>query len=516
MITRPKPFLLVVLDGWGYREKNHSNAILNAKTPYWDELWQKYPHTLISASGPDVGLPPGQMGNSEVGHLHMGAGRLVPQDLYRINLAIESKEFFQNPILNEALDRAIKVKSNLHILGLMSPGGVHSHENHILAFAEMAAQKKVNFYIHGILDGRDTPPKSALTSLKKTADKLHELNGGKIISLIGRFFAMDRDLRWNRTEKAYELLTQGKAQFHATTAELGLEAAYKRGETDEFVEPISIHEQGESPITIKDNDVVIFMNFRADRARQLTRAFVDKEFTSFPRHVYPNLNEFVTLTEYADNLGVKIAFPPIVLTNVLGAFLADQNFKQLRIAETEKYAHVTYFINGGREEPFVNEDRVLIPSPKVATYDLQPEMSANAVTDKLVEAIISQKYDLIICNYANPDMVGHTGNLPATIIAIETIDHCLQRVITALKSVNGEALITSDHGNAELMYDPATGQPHTAHTTLPVPLIYVGKQTNKLEPDGKLYNIAPTILTLMHLPIPKEMDAKSLVILPAS
>jgi 2,3-bisphosphoglycerate-independent phosphoglycerate mutase len=506
-----KPIVLIVLDGWGYRENPQANAILDAKIPFWDKLWRECPHTLLSASGIDVGLPPGQMGNSEVGHLHMGAGRLVPQDLHRIDIAIENREFFQNPILIQAVDEAKQNHHSVHILCLLSPGGVHSHENHILAMAELTASRGIDFYIHAILDGRDTPPKSAMSSLKKLENKLQDLKSGKIASIIGRYYAMDRDQRWDRTQKAYDMLTLGKANFHAASAVEGLQLAYDRNETDEFVNATCIHAANENAITIRDGDAVIFMNFRADRARQLTRAFTEKNFSGFKRTRVPLLADFVTLTEYAADINTAVAFPPLVLKNVFGEYIANLHLHQLRIAETEKYAHVTYFFNGGRETHFANEDRILVPSPKIATYDLQPEMSANEVTDRLIEAIRSKKYDAIICNYANSDMVGHTGNLKATIAAVETIDHCLKRVITALREAGGEALITADHGNAEMMFDPATDQPHTAHTTSPVPLIYVGRKAQITSKEGKLYDIAPTLLTLMGLEIPNEMSGKSLL-----
>lgn len=512
MKTRPKPILLIILDGWGYREDGQYNAIHSAKTPFWNQLWRNYPHTLLSAAGMDVGLPPGQMGNSEVGHLHMGAGRLVPQDLRRVDIAIENKQFFNNPILTSTVDEAIQNNRAVHILGLLSKGGVHSHENHILAMTELAAQRGAKkLYVHAILDGRDTPPKSALPSLQILQNKLQTLHDGQIVSLIGRYFAMDRDKRWDRTEKAYDLLTLGKAEYHAATAVEGLQLAYARNETDEFIKPTSIHVPHQSAITVKEGDVVIFMNFRADRARQLTRAFTEKDFTGFSRKVHPSLAGFVTLTEYAADIAAKVAFPPIILNNVFGEYIANLHYRQLRIAETEKYAHVTYFFNGGKESQFSNEDRILIPSPKVATYDLQPEMSATQVTARLVDAIRSNKYDVIICNYANPDMIGHTGDFNATVKAVEVIDHCLEQVISALREVGGEAIITADHGNAEIMFDDHTQQAHTAHTTLPVPFVYVGRPAQITTQQSVLYDIAPTLLTLMGIKIPQEMTGKSLI-----
>lgn len=513
MSTAPKPLVLIVLDGWGYRTDTEDNAILTAKTPFWNQLWQKCPHTLLSASGVDVGLPPGQMGNSEVGHLHMGAGRLAPQDLRRIDIAIENKEFFHNPVLTAAVDHAVASGHAVHILGLLSPGGVHSHEKHMQAMVELAAQRgATQVYIHAILDGRDTPPKSALAAIQALEAELQALHCGRIVSIIGRYYAMDRDKRWERTEQAYDLLTEGKADYQAPSAQEGLQAAYARKETDEFVKATSIHPLNQKPIVIKDGDSVIFMNFRADRARQLTRALIDTDFNEFVRHTQPKIARFVTLTEYASDIKTDVAYPPMVLNNVFGEYIAKLGYHQLRLAETEKYAHVTYFFNGGREQQFNNEDRVLVPSPKVATYDLQPEMSAKEVTEKLIAAIKSQKYDFIICNYANPDMIGHTGDFPATVSAVETIDHCLERVVTALREVHGEAVITADHGNAEMMFDPKTGQPHTAHTTLPVPFIYVGSRPAVITTEeGKLYDIAPTLLKLMGLDIPKEMTGKSLL-----
>jgi 2,3-bisphosphoglycerate-independent phosphoglycerate mutase len=507
----PKPIALIVLDGWGYRDDGDDNAISSAKTPFWDQIWKTCPHTLLSASGIDVGLPKGQMGNSEVGHLHMGAGRLVPQDLRRIDVAIENKEFFQNPVLNAALKKTQTTKGAVHILGLLSSGGVHSHENHIFAMAELTASHNLPFYIHAILDGRDTPPKSALASINALENKLQELQHSEIASIVGRYFAMDRDRRWERTHKAYDLLTQGTANYSATSAHQAVLEAYQRGETDEFIQPTTIHAENRPPITIRDNDSVVFMNFRADRARQLTRAFVQENFIEFPRQIHPHLAAFVTLTEYAGDISAQVAYPPLVLKNVFGEYIANLDYHQLRIAETEKYAHVTYFFNGGREETFTNEERILVPSPKVATYDLQPEMSAVELTDRLVDAIYSNKYDVIICNYANPDMLGHTGNFSATEKAIEVIDNCLQRVITALKNVGGEAIVTADHGNAEIMHDSKTGQPHTAHTTLPVPFVYVGRPAKITTEMGVLYDIAPTLLELMGLTKPAVMTGKSLL-----
>lgn len=513
MTHRPRPLTLIILDGWGYREEQSSNAIAAAHKPNWNHLWADYPHTFISCSGDDVGLPAGQMGNSEVGHLSMGAGRVVYQDLTRINLAIENKEFFANPTLIKAIQHAVKNNKAVHILGLVSPGGVHSHENQIHALLELAAKEHAkDVYIHAFLDGRDTPPRSAKSSLAALINHCMKLNCGKIASIIGRYYAMDRDQRWDRVQKAYELITEGKADYQAPDAITALELAYNREENDEFVKATRINNASQSPIQVNDGDVVIFMNFRADRARELTRAFVDPHFTGFVRHEWPNLADFVTLTEYDATLNTSIAFAPERLDNILGAYLSQLGLQQLRIAETEKYAHVTFFFNGGVEDPFPGEDRALIPSPKVATYDLKPEMSAFELTERLVKEIKSNHYDVIICNFANPDMIGHTGNLPATIQAIETIDLCLGKILPALTEVGGEALITADHGNAEMMFDEETGQAHTAHTRELVPFIYFGQRAPTIQKqDGKLSDIAPTMLYLIGLSKPKEMTGHSLL-----
>jgi 2,3-bisphosphoglycerate-independent phosphoglycerate mutase len=505
-----KPFLLMILDGWGYSEESEGNAILAAKTPHWNKLWQHYPHTLISGSGLDVGLPVGQMGNSEVGHLNMGAGRLVPQELVRINMAIADGSFAHNTVLDHAVDQLTGTEHALHILGLVSPGGVHSHEEHIFAMVKLAVARGVKVvYIHAFLDGRDTPPKSAAESLSKLQNLCTQLGNAHIATLCGRYYAMDRDNRWERIQVVYDMLTQGKTDYQAVDALAGLEAAYQRGETDEFVQPTRL--LNAEHVSVHSGDSIVFMNFRADRARQLTRAFVDPHFAGFTRTVQPALSNFVTLTEYAADLNVSVAYPPQELNNVLGAYMADLGLHQLRIAETEKYAHVTFFFNGGREQPFPNEDRILVPSPKVATYDLQPEMSAMTLTDKLVAAITSAKYDAIICNYANADMVGHTGIMPAAIKAVEVLDECLGRVVAALLAVGGEALITADHGNIEKMLDHSTGQVHTAHTTNLVPLVYVGRAATFTQEHGTLTDIAPTLLSMMGLPIPKEMTGRVLM-----
>lgn len=507
-----KPICLIILDGWGEREEATHNPIKNVATPTMDALLRDYPHMSLEASGPAVGLPEGQMGNSEVGHLHIGAGRKVPQDLTRIDNAIHDHSFFKNEILLNALETAQKNNSAVHVLGLVSNGGVHSRDNQIAAMIKMISDFGIKKnYLHAFLDGRDTPPQSALNSLKQIDALYNELAGGKIASLIGRYYAMDRDKRWERTKIAYDLLTEGKYIYHATSAEAGLMNSYEHGDYDEFVKPTSIFYENEKPIVIENNDVIIFMNFRADRARQLSFALTDENFTGFIREKFPRIADFVTLTEYADNLAAHIAFGPLNLTNTLGEFLATHNLTQLRIAETEKYAHVTYFMDGGNDMMFDGEERILIPSPKVATYDLAPEMSAYELTNKLVAAINSQKFDVIICNYANPDMVGHTGVEDAANRAVTVIDDCLARVIHALQNLGGEALITADHGNIECMYDEAHQQPHTAHTQNLVPLIYVGRKLHFTQKIGCLDDIAPTLISLLGLKPPAEMTGTNLL-----
>lgn len=510
--SRPKPLALIILDGWGYREETQDNAIAAAIKPTWDTLWRTYPHSLVSGCGRCVGLPEGQMGNSEVGHLNMGAGRIIHQDLTRIDLAISNGEFFTNPVLNQIILDTKQNKKALHVFALISPGGVHSHENHIHALLELSAKLDMpNIYIHAFLDGRDTPPLSALPSLTALTQKTEQLRCGKIVSLIGRYFAMDRDHRWERVQKAYDLMTEAKAEFHAENAMSGLELAYQRAETDEFVQATSIHPSNEQPITINDGDSILFMNFRADRAREITQAFIEPHFQGFARNKVPALTTFATLTEYDKRLPVPVAFPPQSLSMILGEYLSQLGLHQLRIAETEKYAHVTFFFNGGVEKPYPGEDRILIPSPRVSTYDMKPEMSARELTARLVQEIKSNYYDVIICNFANPDMVGHTGNFAAAVQAIETIDECLGKILAALKEVDGEMIITADHGNAELMFDHTVNQPHTAHTHELVPFVYVGREAIIEKPDGKLCDIAPTMLYLMGLPIPNQMTGEPLV-----
>ena len=512
MSLNVRPLVLVVLDGWGYSEDPHCNAILNARKPVWDELWQRYPHTLIQGSGTEVGLPAEQMGNSEVGHLNLGAGRVVYQEYTRIARAIADRSFFNNRTLTDAVDLACHTGKAVHLIGLLSPGGVHSHEAHIQALVELAvSQGAPQVYVHAFLDGRDTAPKSAYQSIAAMEETFQRVGGGQIASMVGRYYAMDRDHRWPRVQAAYELITEGRAAFQAPSATAGLEAAYGRGETDEFVLATAIVPPGsDAPVSIDDGDVVIFANYRSDRARQITRAFIDEPFEGFPRRRTPQLGRFVSLTEYSKDFAIPVAYPAERLKNVFGAYIAQRGLRQLRIAETEKYAHVTFFFNGGDETTFPGEDRILVPSPNVATYDLQPRMSAAEVTEKLVAAIGSRKYDVVICNFANPDMVGHTGSYEATVQAIEALDTCLGQVRDAVLAAHGEMLITADHGNAEQMCDASTGQPHTAHTSNPVPLIYVGRAA-RLAARGALCDIAPTMLYLMGLPQPSEMSGRSLV-----
>ncbi len=509
--AKNRPMVLVILDGWGYSEDPAFNAIFSARKPHWNKLWANYPHTLIQGSGTDVGLPAGQMGNSEVGHLNLGAGRVVYQELTRIERAIKSGMFFTNKTLTDAVDKAIASGKAVHILGLLSPGGVHSHEEHLQAMIQLAAERGApRIYLHAFLDGRDTPPRSAAASISATEMVLKKYPQSRFASVVGRYFAMDRDKRWPRVQAAYDLITQGKALHHAPDAASALAMAYARGENDEFVQATALVAPGETPTSVVDGDVVIFMNYRSDRARELTQAFIQPNFDGFKRDAMPRLGSFVSLTEYKKDYGIPVAFPTENLNNVLGGYIAKLGMRQLRIAETEKYAHVTFFFNGGEETPFIGEDRILVPSPNVATYDLQPEMNAPELTDRLIESIESRKYDVIICNYANPDMVGHSGKMEPTIKAIEAIDACLGRLHHALKKAGGEMLITADHGNAEQMRSEETGQAHTAHTNNPVPFIYVGRKATPMA-RGSLADVAPTLLYLMGVPQPAEMNGKPLM-----
>ena len=513
MTAQKKPLVLMILDGWGYREESESNAVLAANTPVLDELWQTQPHTLISGSGLDVGLPDGQMGNSEVGHVNLGAGRIVYQDFTRITKAIDDGEFEQNAELIASIDKAVTANKAVHLMGLLSPGGVHSHEDHIIATIELAAKRGAkHVYLHAFLDGRDTPPRSAEASIKRVEATFNSLQCGRLASIIGRYYAMDRDNRWERVEAAYNLMVSAQAQHHFQDGLSALTAAYERDENDEFITASLVQPEGASPSTINDGDTVIFMNFRADRARQMTRAFVDTDFDGFKKQHTPKLSAFVMMTEYAADIDAPVAFAPQALNNVLGEWLEKHHKTQLRISETEKYAHVTFFFSGGREALFEGETRELIPSPQVATYDLQPEMNSELVTDKLIEAIHSGQHDVIICNYPNGDMVGHSGVFEAAVQACEAVDTCIGRVVAALQEVGGEALITADHGNAEQMTNPVTGQAHTAHTSEPVPFIYVGRDAQP-HAGKALSDVAPTILHLIGMEQPKEMTGTPIMTL---
>jgi 2,3-bisphosphoglycerate-independent phosphoglycerate mutase len=509
-MTNNLPLVLIILDGWGYREEKEHNAIASAHTPQWDHWWKTCPHVLLNASGPFVGLPEGQMGNSEVGHMHIGAGRIIPQDFTRINDAIKNGDFANNPILNDMIQAVKKEGKAIHVLGLLSAGGVHSHENHLFAFLALCAKQQFsNVYLHLFLDGRDTPPKSALMNLATLQKQLTRYPNATISSISGRYYAMDRDKRWTRMEPVYRLVTEGHSEHHFKTAEEAVQAFYKQGIYDEFIPPTSI---GPS-MPIQDGDAVFFFNYRADRARQLTETLLSDDFKEFIRFKKPKISHFISMTRYGEHLPTKAAFPPLPLYNTLGEILENRNLKQLRISETEKYAHVTFFFNGGLEKIFNQEKRILIPSPLVATYDLQPEMSAKKLTETLVQAIQSHEYDVIICNYPNADMVGHTGDFKAAVHAIECLDQSLHAVGEAINDAGGQLLITADHGNAECMFDETTHQAHTAHTNRPVPLLYIGDRTWQfIETTGGLSDIAPTILTLLGIPVPKEMTGQSLLV----
>ena len=505
-----RPAMLMILDGYGLRDEEKGNAVKAANTPVLDSIMRDCPMSRLEASGTYVGLPEGQMGNSEVGHLNIGAGSIIYQNLLKITRSIESGAFFENPALCEAMDNAADGHT-LHIMGLLSDGGVHSHMTHIKALVEMAARRGVkNAVVHCFLDGRDVPPKSALKYIEELEAAMKEYSCGCIGVVSGRFYAMDRDSRWERLRLAYDALTLSEG-LKAATASEAVEVSYEKDETDEFVKPTVVN-----AIPIEDGDSVIFANFSPDRAREITRALVDESFSGWERaKVLKNLT-YVCMTEYDASMpNVKLAFPPEDIEVTLGGTLAAAGLKQLRIAETEKYAHVTFFFNGGKEAPYENEDRILIPSPKVATYDLQPEMSAPEVTDKLVAAIESAKYDVLIVNYANGDMVGHTGIFDAAVQAVEALDICVGRIETAVRAAGGDMLITADHGNCEQMQDYESGQVHTQHTTEHVPLIYVGEKEVTVRSGGKLSDVAPTILALMDINPPAEMTGQNLLV-PAS
>jgi 2,3-bisphosphoglycerate-independent phosphoglycerate mutase len=484
---------LVILDGWGFRNEKEGNAILLANTPNFNYLLSHYPHTLINAAGEAVGLPKSQMGNSEVGHLNIGAGRIVYQDFMRINKAIECGEFYNNKVLISSIMNS----STIHFIGLLSDGGVHSHIEHLYALLELAKKfNKNKIFIHAFLDGRDTPPTSGINYVKALEEKCKEIGIGKIVTIMGRYYGMDRDKRWDRTQKAYNAIVLGEGE-KADSAYQVVEESYKKGITDEFIVPTVIGEYK----GVEDGDTIICYNFRADRVRQITESLTKEEFSFFERKKFPKV-KFVCMVLYRDDFDLPIIFPQEKLEDVLGKVFEDYKIRNLRIAETEKYAHVTYFFNGGEEKMFQYEDRVLIPSPKVATYDLKPQMSAYEITEKIIEKI--NEYQVMIINYANPDMVGHTGNLSATISAIEHVDICLGKILKVFKENDWRVIVTGDHGNAETMMYP-DGSPHTTHTSNPVPFILIGEENVKLKENGKLGDIAPTILKLLNIPQPKSM-----------
>ena len=513
-MPRPKPIVLTVLDGWGYRAETRGNAIALARKPSYDMLLQKFPNTLVRTSGPAVGLPEGQMGNSEVGHLNIGAGRVVHMDITRLDLMIQSGEFFRQPLLLEAMARGRERR--LHLLGLLSDGGVHSQLAHLVALVRMAAEQKVeHVFIHAFTDGRDTPPTSGAGYLQQLEQQLRHYGVGRVASVTGRYYAMDRDNRWERVERAYRAIVHGEAAHRSSDPHEALRQSYEHGVTDEFLEPIVITESPDGPPRglIRDDDAVIFFNFRADRARQLTRALAEPGFDKFSDPARPQNLLYVAMTQYEKTWPwLRYVLAPEKLEHILAQVFAEQNLRNLRCAETEKYAHVTYFFNGGVEKPFGGEERILVPSPKVPTYDLKPEMSAEGITDAVVKAIEKGDFDVIIMNYANADMVGHSGKLEAAVKAVEAVDAGLGRIYQALRTRNGAWIITADHGNAETMIDPVTGGPHTYHTTNPVPFILVSGQDHiALRSGGALQDVAPTVIALMGAERPKEMTGRDLI-----
>ena len=507
-MSHPKPLALIILDGMGLSEEEEGNAVYQAETPMIHSLYEKYPHTVLGASGEDVGLPEGQMGNSEVGHLNLGAGRIVYQDYTRINKAVEKETLEDNAEIMKSIEHAKENNSTLHLMGLLSDGGVHSHINHLFGLLRLAKKKDVEeVIIHAILDGRDTPPQSAKKYINQLEDKLEELGLGKIATVSGRFYTMDRDNRWQRTQKAYDAMIKGKGET-APDPITAVEQSYQRGKNDEFVLPTVVDDRG----MIRDHDSVIFFNFRADRARQITRALALNNFNKFDRDIdHPEDLYYVCMTQYDEEFNLPIAFPPLNIEKGLGEFLSEHNYRQLRIAETEKYAHVTFFFNGGVEEPNPGEDRKLVPSPKVETYDKQPEMSAYEVTDNLESKLEFEDYDVIVLNYANPDMVGHTGDFDAAVTAVEAVDNCLSKIVPQILEMGGQVLLTADHGNSEKMYDHK-GDPFTAHTSNQVPLIYIGGPEGVGVKPGRLADIAPTMLDILDLDKPEEMTGESLLI----
>ncbi len=518
MPKRPKPIVLTVLDGWGYRPQVEGNAIALARKPNYDELVRKFPNTLIHTSGPYVGLPEGQMGNSEVGHLNIGAGRIIHMDITRIDHAISTGAFFKNELLLKAMQRGRE--RQLHLLGLVSDGGVHSHIEHLFALLRMARENKVErVFVHCFMDGRDTPPNSGIDYLRQLQQKMREYGAGRIATVMGRYYAMDRDNRWERIERAYRAMVHGEAEHKSSDPIEALRRSYEQGVTDEFVVPIVITESSPSGAAaglpagqIRDDDAVIFFNFRADRARQTTRALAEPGFDKFTDPKRPKNLFFVAMTQYDKTFTwLPYVFGAEKVEHILAHVFAEMNLKNLRVAETEKYAHVTYFFNGGVEKPFAGEERILVPSPKVATYDLKPEMSAAGITDNVVKAIEKGDFDAIVMNFANADMVGHSGKLEAAIKAVETVDACLVRIYQALRPRGGGWIITADHGNAETMIDPQTGGPHTYHTTNPVPFVLVTEDDKlQLRPGGSLQDIAPTLLAILGLPQPEEMTGRDL------
>ncbi|HUM05650.1 MAG TPA: 2,3-bisphosphoglycerate-independent phosphoglycerate mutase [Terriglobales bacterium] len=530
-MPRPKPLVLIILDGWGYRAETKANAIALARKPTYDRLLREYPNTLIHTSGPFVGLPEGQMGNSEVGHLNIGAGRIVHMDITRIDLMIQNGELFSHPVLVDAMKNARSGGRKLHLFGLVSDGGVHSRQEHLHALIKMAKQQGVDrVFVHAFMDGRDTLPTNGAGYLEQLQQKMREYNCGKIATVNGRYYAMDRDRRWERINKAYEAMVFGKAEGGTYVDPVqGMKDSYNKGVTDEFVIPfVCVDNRGEPLAKIGDDDSCICFNFRADRVRQITRALcrnsglnaqegrdlpgaADLDAT-IPRDRTPKHLKYVCMTQYDKNFSLPVVIPPESLVNILANVMAASNMRNLRVAETEKYAHVTYFFNGGVEQPFPGEDRVLVPSPKVATYDLKPEMSAAGIAEAVVKATNDNAFDVIIVNFANADMVGHSGKIEPTIKAVETVDGCLGEIEKAVRAKGGAILVTADHGNAELMIDPATGGPHTAHTTNPVPFIVIGEDAKQytLKPNGSLRDISPTILGMLGITEPKEMTGSDL------